>query len=171
MAKALASQGLVNTGPSASLGSRGTPRRLGMRRPCGLGLFLPDVDMLLTSPHVLTLRGIHVIVPQIDIDTVLGRHLAPPQGMGCKAYTVDMLRLGATAVGIRIGKDKHAVIVVDNAMLTAYIARQPSVPGRIDVPHYNTVAGFEPRRNLDIDTCGAASGHRRWDHVRSEDSH
>src|SRR5215510_4455287 len=137
MAKALASQGLVNTGPSASLGSRGTPRRLGMWRPGGLCLFLPDADMVLTSPPVLTLRGIHVIVPQIDIDTVLGRPLTPPQGTGCEAYTVDMLRLGTATVGIRIGKDKHAVIVVDNAMLTAHIARQSSVPGRIDVPHHN----------------------------------
>src|SRR5262245_61338942 len=171
MAKALASQGLVNTGPSASLGSKGTPRRLGMWRPGGLCLFLPDVDMVLTSPQVLTLRGIHVIVPQIDIDTVLGHPLAPPQGAGCKAYTVDMLRLGAATVGLRIGKDKHAVIVLDNALLTAYIAGQPSVPGRIDVAHHNTIARFEPRRNLDIDTCGATSGHRRWDHVRSEDSH
>ena len=59
------------------------------------------------------------------------------------------------------------LIVVDNAILTAHIARQPGVPGRIEIAHHNTVAGFEPRRNLDINTCGAASGHRRWDHVRS----
>ena len=55
----------------------------------------------------------------------LRRRLLAPQFARGETHRVDVLRFLAEAMRVGVGKDKHAVVALDDAELAARVARQP----------------------------------------------
>src|SRR3954462_14613187 len=77
-------------------------------------------------------RDIEILLPQVEIDGIAGVGRLAPQLARRKAHGVEILRVLAFELGIRIGKDVRAVIALDRAQPPTHVARQPRVAGRVD---------------------------------------
>ena len=85
-------------------------------------------------------------LPEVDVDALARLGGRPPQLRALEADGVHRLGLLALAVGVGVREDVAAAHRVDRAALAARVARQPGVPGRVDVPRHDPIAGREARR-------------------------
>src|ERR1700722_19951473 len=98
--------------------------------------------------HLASVRfevEIEIIFPQIDIDALARRVVLAPELAPVEFHRVAMLRLGAAAVRMCIGKDEYAPIAMDSSVMAARIAGQPGMALRIEVAGNHAVAGLEAR--------------------------
>src|SRR5919204_3448635 len=97
MAKAWASQGARKTGPPSSRGRPGSS------------------------------AGVEVVIPEIDVDVVVGRGGRSPELPPAEAHAVDVLWLLALAERVGVGKDEDAVVPIHHALTAADVAGQARV--------------------------------------------
>ena len=58
-----------------------------------------------------------MVVPEIDVDSILRRSLVPPQISGSKAHRVDVLWVLTEEMGVRVRKDEHPMIPFDRPVV------------------------------------------------------
>src|SRR5262245_22713398 len=92
---------------------------------------------------------VKVVVPHVEMHRVAGRRLLAPELARGEADRVQVLRLLAGELRIRIGEYEYAVVAHDHADLAPRVARQPRVAGRMDVARAGPLAHRESRRRRD----------------------
>src|SRR5260370_25724770 len=100
-----------------------------------------------------------MIVPQIDVDGIARRGLLAPEFARGETHGVEMLRLLALKMRVRVGKNEDAMIALDRADFAARVARQARVPGWIDIAAANMLPHLEARYRWDVALHGIASGN------------
>src|SRR4029077_3120007 len=111
--------GSANTGPPSSRGKRGSTASAS--------------------------GGLKIVVPQRDHDGVLGFCLFAPQFACRETNRVNVLRLLAQALGIGVGEHEHAVVALDDAELSARVAREARMHRRVDVAGADALTNLERR--------------------------
>jgi hypothetical protein len=113
--KRCARQGSANTGPPASRGRRGSALT---RSATASGWF-------------------EVVIEQIEMDGILRPGVVAPQFAGRETNRIDVLRLLAEEMGVRIREQEDAVIALDGPRSCTHIAWQARVADRMHVacPH------------------------------------
>src|SRR5260370_892157 len=115
--------------------------------------------------------GVHVVVPEVDIETVPIRSLAAPELACGKAHAVDMLRLVAFAMGARVGEGEDPTVALDRAVLAAYVARQARVTDRIDVADGDYSARPKAWRHMRVNAAGRPRLQQPIDLIHPERRH
>src|SRR6266702_3585654 len=86
-----------------------------------------------------------VVVPQVNVHTILRRSVCSPQLARGEAYRIHMLGFLPEKMSICIGKNKNTVIAVDDAQFAAHVARLTSMARRIDIARAHTLPRSEGR--------------------------
>src|SRR5260370_9783962 len=102
-----------------------------------------------------------MIVPQIDVDGIARRGLLTPEFARGETHGVEMLRLLALKMRVRVGKNEDAMIALDRADFAARVARQARVPGRIDIAAAHRLPHLEARYRWGVALHGIASANHR----------
>src|SRR5262249_34783577 len=127
MAKACASQGSRNTGPSASRGTPGTAiaARMPARGSSGMS------------------GALQIRLPCVDRD--FGGRIAvrAPKLASIETHGVKPLRIFSRALRVAVGKHVAANHAFDGANVTTHISGQAGMCRGIDIPGPDAVAGFE----------------------------
>src|SRR5712692_2193150 len=79
-----------------------------------------------------------------------------------------MLRLFAEEVGIAVGKDKDAVVAVDDAKFSARVTRESRMTEGINVARAHALAGLEARGNRNIAACRRTFRNQRHRFLNGE---
>src|SRR5262249_24603385 len=119
MAKACASHGSRNTGPSASRGTPGTAAAAGA--PCA-------------RPHARLSRGIARGLERVDRHADGGIRVLAPQLTALEDHRVEPLRVLAPSRRGRVGEDVAAVDALDHADVSAHVTREARVRQGVEVP-------------------------------------
>src|SRR5262249_53377247 len=141
MAKACASQGSRNTGPSVSRGTPGTAMAARMAA-CGS---IPMSGRL------------QIGFPGVDRNFRGGVAPVTPQFAPVEAHGVKPLRILAGSRRIAVWKNVAADDALDRADVATHIARQASVRRRIDVLRTHLVARLERRCRIRLPFGRAAA--------------
>src|ERR1700730_2000902 len=83
--------------------------------------------------------------PKVDKDALVRFGAIAPNFSGRNAHGVKVLWIFAETVGVSVWKNVCAVMVRDDAMLTARISREASMSMRIEIPRHNSIANAEAR--------------------------
>src|SRR5262249_41662430 len=129
MAKAWASHGSRNTGPSAS---RGTPGTATAARMAARG-------------SIVTSGWLQIGLPGIDGNLRSGVAVFAPQFASIEAHGVKPLRVLAGSRRIAVGEDVAADDALDRAQVAAYVARKARVRRRVDIFCAHSIAHLECR--------------------------
>src|SRR4029079_13112792 len=132
MAKACASQGSRNTGPSASRGTPGTATAARMAA-CG---------------SIAMSGRLQVRLPGVDGNPRGGVAFITPEFVPVESHGVKPLRILAGSRRIAVRENVTADDAFDRTDVTAHVARQARVSQRIDVLCTHFVAGFERRSRI-----------------------
>src|SRR5215471_21213493 len=138
MAKACASQGALNTGPSMSRG------RLGSSRSSDGSARATAAQSTGGRVFAGTSARLEVRFPAVDIHGRRSGVLSPEIG-GFESHRVQPLRLFPGSESIAVGKHVRPMHVHDRSRLATTIARQPGVGRRIDIERAYMIADREAR--------------------------
>src|SRR5579859_3146709 len=115
---------------------------------------------------------IEITIPHIDVNGIARRGVLTPQLPRGKTNRIQVLRLLAEEMCVRVREDKDAVAANDQTLLASRIAGQASVAHGIYVPGADLLSQFEASRGLGVRSHeiaaeprhgGYGSGSKRWD--------
>src|SRR6266478_61666 len=107
-------------------------------------------------PLPLTLDGLQIALPEIDIDALPRLGGVAPQLAGFEADAIERIGAAATTVGVRVGEDVHAMKGMDPPAMSLRIAGQPRVAGRLPVARDHGVARLEAGSGIGLALLGHA---------------
>ena len=117
-------------------------RAIGVRRDAGNGSGRAPRLVGIERSHAGSRYG-----SQASTDTfTLGIRIGAPQLAALEAHGVKPLRIFAGAGRMAVGKDVTAAHMLDDADMSAHIARQPRVCRRVHGLRAHAIAGRKPRR-------------------------
>src|SRR5882724_2553775 len=101
-------------------------------------------------PLPLTLDGLQIALPEIDIDALPRLGGVAPQLAGFEADAIERLGAAATTVGVRVGEDVHAMKGMDPPATSLRMA------GRLPVARDHGVARLEAGSGIGLALLGHA---------------
>src|ERR1700758_1030838 len=113
---------------------------------------------------------LEVTIPHIDLNRITRRGVLTPQLPRGKTNRIQVLRLLAEKMCVRVREDKDAVAADDQTLLASRISGQASVAHGIYVPGADLLSQFEASRRLSFRShkiaaepgyCGHGSGSQR----------
>src|SRR5579883_2210594 len=90
-------------------------------------------------------RAIEILLPQVEIDGIRRIGGLAPQRPRGETHGVEVLRVLALELRVRIGKDVRTMVPLDDAQLAAHIARQAGMAGRVQLAGAHRLAWREAR--------------------------
>src|SRR5258708_34509730 len=91
---------------------------------------------------------IEITIPHIDVNRIARRCVLSPQLLSGKTNRIQVLRLLAQKMCVRVREYKDAVAANDRALLASRISGQTRVAYRIDIPGTDLLSQFEGRLGL-----------------------
>jgi hypothetical protein len=95
--------------------------------------------------YLLTLCGLQIILPEVNVQAISFRHCRSPDLTSAKTNTVNRLRLLTVIMGMGIGIDECAMNTLDNTPLTPDIPGDAGMSGWIDIASHNMIAWAKAR--------------------------